>query len=320
MLNIFRSFKTFECGISPHQLDKLIGVQNTIFHLRDLPPEFDSKEIKNVLVKNNIEFRTVFKSPGKPVAKIHFLTPDQAREMLEKISMIKLKNRPITITTPDRTVEEQSLSDKRIEEIVVPWWEISYNDQIERKKSKIHEALSKLTRSIIQQYDTNRSNWIKELFSSIIEKGEYKQALTLNEFIPAKIKSGYRNKVSFSIGHDVIKRVCIGFSMGKFKDKIIHLGDPSGIENTSIHPTALHLRQILENYFRNDNILPVFNKATQTGYWRGVEIRTFNSGENSICFQVNKPYPHTKEVFIIIIIIKFRILINFFIFFLFLAI
>ena len=83
--------------------------------------------------------------------------------------------------------------------------------------------------------------------------------------------------------------------MGKFKEGVVHLASPEGSVNSPVHPTAARLRTLYENYIREESRLPVYDRVINQGFWRGLEVRTFSTGESSLNFQV-KTSSYTEDV------------------------
>ena len=282
--------------LSDRKINAILQQSATKFRLDNIPTTLNVTQLSKMLSSNGIKFKKVVKIFAKPFAKIHFYSNDQARDMLRRISTFSINDKKIYINTNAARVSfEHRISDKRVEDITTPWWDIPYEEQLIKKQSEGEEILSNVTKEIIDAYKDSGIEWVDKLCQKSKKLDKYPPVCNLHEIIPSPKQVGYRNKISFSIGWDKNDVVTIGFVMGKFKEGIIHLASPVGAVNSPVHPTAMNLRQLFEDYIRNESKLPVFNRVTNEGFWRGVEIKTFNSGENSVLFQV-KTSSATQDV------------------------
>ena len=178
------------------------------------------------------------------------------------------------------------LSDKQVEDVISPWWNIPYNDQLTKKKQVVEETLSKLGKKVIKDNSKYKIPWIESLASRSLEKGDYLPLCPIEDIVPSPEVEGYRNKSILSFGKDVTERPAIGFVMGNFSDGITHIANPAGSVNSTIHPVALHLRDIVEDFVKKST-LPVYDKVINHGFWRTLELRTYESGENMMIIGVN---------------------------------
>ena len=287
--------------IGDDRLHKILGDKGaTKFHLSNVPEKVNMQQLSDLFASNGIQYKRVVKVFGKPHAKIMFHSHEQARDMLRRLSQFCIDRKKIYINQAhDSRIKyvTPKVSDKRIEDVTTPWWDIPYPEQVEKKHEKAIDILSRTGKSAIKVNAEMMSNiaWVDALNTRAMDQDRYPPMCEFTGVEPAPIQIGYRNKISFTIGHNAVDQVTIGFVMGKFKEGIVHLGDPSGAVNSPVHPTALHLRQLYEEYLRSESKLPVFNRITQVGFWRGLEIRTFNSCENSLTFQV-EPTAASEDV------------------------
>lgn len=286
--------------IPEETLSTILRKSNNKFHLSNLPTKINKNAFERVLEENGIRFKRIKKFFGMPYAKIDFENQDQARDMLRKLSTFRLNDQKIFINTNNAPTPDMKISDKRVEDVTTPWWDVPYEEQLERKREEGNRIMSEISREILNDRQSFQAGerdfaWVDELANTASQTESYPPLCPVEEVVPSPQQTSYRNKIGFSIGRDASDSVCIGFVMGKFKEGIIHLADPSGAVNSPIHPTAMHFRQLYEDYIKNESRLPVYHRVTHDGFWRGLEIRTFNTGESSLTFQV-KTSNYTEDV------------------------
>lgn len=279
------------------KLQKIIG-KNLKFKLSNIPATINLAQFSEILSNNGIKFKKVIKQFGVPIATISFENQEQSQNMIRKVMQMKIDNKFIMVNKDKRTFKiTPKVSEKSIEDICTPWWKISYDEQIKMKKEEASKILSDITKNLMEENKTTMSNipWVNDLDRFTLDQDGYREICELKEVIPSPVIIGYRNKIAFTIGHDENKVITIGFVMGKFKEGILHLGSPANSVNCPVHANALVFRELFEEYLKTNSKLPVFDRETQEGFWRGIEIRTFDTGESTVTFQV-EPTSFTEDV------------------------
>eukprot|EP01132_Coremiostelium_polycephalum_P006241 gene6241-7772_t len=167
---------------------------------------------------------------------------------------------------------------KTIEEICCPWYNIKYEEQIERKKKQIEKVLVQIKTNIRKESQHNMPTWLTE-------KGKGALCCPLETVVASPMINNYRNKATYTIGRDSTGQPCVGFSLGKTGNGITVVADPSNAPIISVRSNSI--RKTFEEYIKS-SVLPPFDKNTHTGFWRQLVVRDFeNTGESMATIQVN---------------------------------
>ena len=130
-------------------------------------------------------------------------------------------------------------------DVVTPLHEVSYPEQLTRKRQGLLEALRRLpaemnaaSRSVpeAQKYAFRKLPWLESSFV----KAHEGSPVPLAEVIPANLMRGYRNKCEFSFGRDEHGEPCLGFQLGRIAVLGPVVGPPDDCPNVRarlpVHP------------------------------------------------------------------------------------
>lgn len=101
---------------------------------------------------------------------------------------------------------------------------------------------------------------------------------------PAVIASpqleGYRTKAEMTIGTNLDGKPTIGFLLGCFKNGVLAVGEHTDAINVSDHAKAVASK--LQDFIRQKSRLPVYDRATNSGFWRILMVRSHSLGTMAI--------------------------------------
>lgn len=164
--------------------------------------------LKKLLTDLGLTPTKIKKSPSWEFAYVCF--PDDAARQLaiSKINGHIYKHRPLEATLADpNTVrarpardapqEDPSLSPaERLANQVTPWWNVPYEEQLERKRKTMAGVVK----------------------GALRKAGLPANAVELKETVPSPTTTGYRNKCEFSFGYGPDEKVTLGFQLGLFRE------------------------------------------------------------------------------------------------------
>ena len=241
---------------------------------RFLNPKSVREELSGLL--GEIEF-VVKKSLNGNQAFLIFKSEDDRQTGFDKIDGFELKKEKLEAELVEneenrapkkmKTEVDSSLPlEERLQDQVTPLWRYPYDRQVILKKRRMRKVIDKYRKDIVEapflNFDDSRS--------------------MLDEFI-----NGYRNKCEFAIGLDEDGNVCVGFSMGAYKDGLFQTAGPQ---------SCLHVSNVMKDFvskfqtFVSSSGLPVFDRINQTGFWRLLTLRQFSTNELMVLVQANKGY------------------------------
>lgn len=148
------------------------------------------------------------------------------------------QNQRIGIRTPQAQIgppasKKSKLSDdvpsdaapvRAIADVINPWHEISYQEQLSRKKNDMIEYLRQIvSRTSKENNYAPFPRWLERARS--LDKAN-RIACPLEDIIPSPQIDGYRNKIELSAGRDHIGRPCFGFLLGAAADGLVAVATP----------------------------------------------------------------------------------------------
>lgn len=272
--------------------------------LNNLPNGLGNNDLKKVLMDNGIVYKKLRKEYGTPSANLKFNSREELEKMVVKLAELCINGNYVVVSPISiRKIRfTQPPTDKRIEDVITPLWNIDYQVQLKMKEDAINEILRGISRILVKKWQqpdikSQTPQWIRELEEQSLQLPEnqgkeedqiiYTQCCALKDSYGSPITVGYRNKIEFTIGHDVNGEIIVGFVMGKFREGITAIGDPQGAVNSPVNPLMLKVKEIVQNYVRNSE-LPIYDKVTHEGFWSGLAVRTTSHNEISVSFLINK--------------------------------
>ena len=160
-------------------------------------------------------------------------------------------------------------------DVVTPLHAMPYEEQLVRKRKGLVDALTKLPKEMSDAArgvpDSAKAKfkelpWLQP--SHIASSGGL--AVPLGEVIPARLRSGYRNKCEFSFGRDAAGQPCLGFQLGQIKLVGAVVGPPDECPNVSDEMKAVVAR--IQSFLLTSP-LPPYNRMDGSGFWRQVTAR-----------------------------------------------
>ncbi|KAG0630729.1 hypothetical protein M758_1G200400 [Ceratodon purpureus] len=156
---------------------------------------------------------------------------------------------------------------RNVTQVVTPLADLSYEDQLAKKKEEIIQILKRLARNIRKGCPSGM------LLPDWLAAAKDREGLPceFEGILPSPVVEGYRNKCEFAIGlgPDGKNRV-VGFQLGSFREGINAVAEPGECRNVS--SVALNFVAAFQTFIRASK-LPVWNKTDNTGFWRMLTIR-----------------------------------------------
>ena len=185
-------------------------------------------------------------------------------------------------------------------EAVCPLWNVTYSEQLKRKKAKVTKALAMVTEMVgktnekfkkstrhhhhhhqnhrrrhhhrdgVGGDEDERFGWLKEANAK-----KSKGCCELIGIVRSPVLEGYRNKSEFTIGNNSKGQPTIGFNVGLFREGNIAVGEPVGCRNIS--KAAICVQEAAQKYLRDaigkEEELPTWDKRSGSGFWRLLIVR-----------------------------------------------
>ena len=173
---------------------------------------------------------------------------------------------------------EEEEKERDINDIVSPLWNKTYEEQIKIKYEETKKVIEqKLIQRIKQESKYEIPKWILNKETRNIPFEGVKQSPVIK---------GYRNKISFSIGYDKEgKKPVVGFVHGRSINGNAYIADPNQC-TFIVSDVILQIRNSFQEYLNNSIYLP-YNKATHTGFWRLIVIKSYTTDEIMVIVQVD---------------------------------
>ena len=175
-------------------------------------------------------------------------------------------------TDASALIERANANARRdIRDVITPLWNVSYGEQLARKKEIVAEAMRNITRGVRNASNKARKSgrradvgWMRAAL------GNDKLCCELGGIVRSPVLDGYRNKSEFTIGPSANGEITCGFNVGSFRDGVTAVAPPTGCRNIS--DTAKYLGDATQTYLRaraaDGKGLPVYDKRKATGFWR----------------------------------------------------
>lgn len=229
---------------------------------------WEREKFAKFLSKNGITFTSAYKKKSQTNATINF---DNAQDRAEAYKiLINLgeqigrqlyavplqKSREASRKQCDKLMARarSDLDTRDINNKVAPWFDIPYDEQLQRKSEKFTQIISPII--------PNQEN------------------ITV---FPAPKLEGYRNKVELTIGRDLEGQICVGYNLGSRVEDVI-----APIKSTLNCPEGTpELAEKLRKFIVDSGV-PVFDRTTSIGRWKYALIRTNEAHEVMLMIVVYK--------------------------------
>ncbi|KAK5582044.1 hypothetical protein RB653_003626 [Dictyostelium firmibasis] len=280
-----------------------IYVPNSTLHsmvVFGLPKYMDSKKFTKFLQQNNVPFKKIKKIVKESFGIISFDSVEERDNFLKYFQGFKLNDKVILKTEAkeekadrmkrkyeekeDKNEDNRESKLKTIEDIVCPWFNIPYEEQLKKKKDQIEKVMMNIKSTIRKESFHNIPEWLVKRNST----KEEKMCCKLEEIVPSPVTENYRNKAQYTIGYDGDSQPCVGFALGRTGNGITIVADPTNAP--LISKRSNEIRRLFNQYIIAPNLgsnRKPFDKNTHSGFWRQLTVRDFTTGETMVTVQFN---------------------------------
>ncbi|KAN0032666.1 hypothetical protein ACTFIV_006574 [Dictyostelium citrinum] len=281
-----------------------IYVPNSTLHsmvIFGLPKYMDSKRFTKFLEQNNVPFKKIKKIVKESFGIVSFDSIEDRDKYLEYFQGFEFNDKTKLKTEAkeekaDRMKrryeekEEKKGEDNResklktIEDIVCPWYNIPYEEQLKKKKDQIEKVMINIKSTIRKESFHNLPEWLVKRDTT----KEEKMCCKLEEIVPSPVTENYRNKAQYTIGYDTNNQPCVGFALGRTGNGITIVADPTNAP--LISKRSNEIRRLFNQYISEPNLGSIrkpFDKNTHSGFWRQLTVRDFTTGETMVTVQFN---------------------------------
>ncbi|XP_076907156.1 zinc finger CCCH domain-containing protein 24-like [Bidens hawaiensis] len=283
---------TDEDGCSETGLDKCFV---------NVPMKWSSDNLKKFIDEQGIEYKSAKTRKGMVVGFVSFETVEQVKAAIEKLQGKPIGNKNLKIVdavprsfernvkpsmvsnnsdsldsdnkaedgglvNDDSTPGSSALKGRSARDVVTPLAHMSYEDQLEQKKKNIMQILKKLARNARKGCPDGvaQPDWIQK------SRDIGGLACKLEGIIESPLVNGYRNKCEFSVGYSLQGKPTVGFLLGNFREGVTAVEEPSDCPNIS--KISCKYAEIFQNFLQ-DSTFPIWNRMTNTGFWRQLTVR-----------------------------------------------
>ena len=282
--------------------------------VRGLPSNWDERAMRKALDDMKATGHTsIKKRKGWTHAFVTFNFPSERKGCLEKLRARAAREggkgggggfgKKVTMRDAkekkDGNGKTKKTATTEAKEAVCPLWNVTYSEQLKRKKAKVKKALAMVTEMVgktnekfkkstrrhhhhhhhhrdgvgddeDERATSERFGWLKEANAR-----KSKGCCELIGIVRSPVLEGYRNKSEFTIGNNSKGQPTIGFNVGLFREGNIALGEPVGCRNIS--KAAICVQEAAQKYLRDvigkDEELPTWDKRNGSGFWRLLIVR-----------------------------------------------
>ena len=282
--------------------------------VRGLPSNWDERAMRKALDDMKATGHTsIKKRKGWTHAFVTFNFPSERKGCLEKLRARATREggkgggggfgKKVTMRDAkekkDGNGKTKKTATTEAKEAVCPLWNVTYSEQLKRKKAKVKKALAMVTEMVgktnekfkkstrrhhhhhhhhrdgvgddeDERATSERFGWLKEANAR-----KSKGCCELIGIVRSPVLEGYRNKSEFTIGNNSKGQPTIGFNVGLFREGNIAVGEPVGCRNIS--KAAICVQEAAQKYLRDvigkDEELPTWDKRNGSGFWRLLIVR-----------------------------------------------
>lgn len=181
----------------------------------------------------------------------------------------------------DSTQESQSVLD-----VVIPWHNVPYDEQLRRKQQSIVELLSRLERDLSRQQSKSFNDFVR----AFKKRTDRKTICEVVDICGSPREDFYRNKNEFTPGQDETGKIVVGFRKASYKKGSTQVGGVSD-EMKHIPKRALDVAKLFEVYFQQcADSRPPYDAQDERGFWRQLTIRT---SETDQCMVIVLMHPQS---------------------------
>lgn len=276
--------------------------------MRNIPKYYNFKSWKDLLGKKlKLNPHKIKAIRNLEVVYVTFKCEEDKLKAIEVLDGYKLKGRPLAVKvakpkedamaysrkrsadgqqdglSPSKKAKEDSFvySVDSLKNALIPWWNITYEEQLALKHKFVANALTD-----IRKWISGVKGLQVEVFKYILRRKRGDGVLCpVHPVLPSPIENEYRNKCSFTIGKNMEGQPTVGNRLGRYKDQMAAVEGPSSL----IHVPS-KVRDICEEvtaYVRQSD-LDVYNLQTYQGYWKNLMVRNNREGNIMIVLTLCK--------------------------------
>ncbi|EGC37059.1 hypothetical protein DICPUDRAFT_94161 [Dictyostelium purpureum] len=282
--------------------DKIHVPNSTLFSLVlfNLPKYMDLKKFNKFLEQNKVPYKKTKKIVKESFGVISFDSVEVRDKFLEKLNGFEMGTKKLKCEIKEEKADrmkrkfneqndDRESKLKTIEEIVCPWYNIPYEEQLQKKKEQIINILINIKSETRKDSLHNLPFWLERRDKT----REEKMCCPLEEIIASPTIQNYRNKAQYTIGLDENNVPCVGFALGRTGNGVTIVADPSNAPLISTRSNEI--RRLFNDYIISHPRKP-FDKNTHEGFWRQLTVRDFSTGESMATVQFNHKGLSEEEI------------------------
>ncbi|KAM2507402.1 hypothetical protein ACFX1W_029727 [Malus domestica] len=267
--------------------------------LLHLPRNWKSEKLKEFLSEKGVEFKSAKKKKGMALGFVSFENAEQLQTAVKELEGISIGNKVMKVADviprsfakrtksilapriPGVGLDGENVDDSMMangsedgdgttgrsaRKVVTPLAHMSYDDQLEHKKSSLMQILKRLTRNTRKACPDGIP--LPEWIVKSRELGGL--PCSLDGILASPVVKGYRNKCEFSVGYSLQGKVTVGFMLGNFRDGVTAVEEPFDCPNVS--RISSEYASIFQEFLQHSS-LPIWNRFKNIGFWRQLTVR-----------------------------------------------
>ncbi|XP_041979260.1 tRNA (uracil-5-)-methyltransferase homolog A isoform X2 [Aricia agestis] len=161
--------------------------------------------------------------------------------------------------------DEGKSQEERLKDAVIPFWNVSYEEQLKRKENEIRKTLMHYENEVWKVFKNRR----KEIEANRKIYNGLSFELKLIQKSP--VTEGYRNKSEFTVGIDEeTQKPTVGFRLGSYVTGTVGVAPIHMLKH--IPEETKKAVSIFQDFVRSSDLAP-YSPADYTGYWRYLTVR-----------------------------------------------
>eukprot|EP00019_Armaparvus_languidus_P004274 CAMPEP_0168606826 /NCGR_PEP_ID=MMETSP0420-20121227/16799_1 /TAXON_ID=498008 /ORGANISM="Pessonella sp." /LENGTH=660 /DNA_ID=CAMNT_0008646559 /DNA_START=213 /DNA_END=2191 /DNA_ORIENTATION=+ len=274
--------------------------------LLNLPFRQDKKWFKKELAKRGVtQYKSLKKISRAEWGQIAFENEKDRETALAKLKNIEIKGRQIEVSKYDASENNNQnkkrnsrddnnprnkrarkdggeQKEKTISDVIMPWHNIPYEEQLQRKQRALTEIMRRTqvsTRRNAKQDRNAPPAWLAAL-------GADDPLCPLLPIHPTDeaFRELYRNKYSFTIGFDHDGNKVVGQRFGQTKEGNSAVIAPD--DNSGVDPAIEKARKAAEKIVKESD-LEIYDTFKHSGFWRSVTVHGWSTGDVAVMFVVS---------------------------------
>ncbi|KAM0996557.1 hypothetical protein ACFX2I_006510 [Malus domestica] len=266
-----------------------------------LPRNWKSEKLKEFLSEkaSGVEFKSAKKKKGMALGFVSFENAEQLQNAVKDLEGISIGNKVMKVAdviprsfekrtksimapqipgvgldgenvedsmTANGAEDGDGLNGRSARKVVTPLAHMSYDDQLEHKKSSLMQILKRLTRNARKACPDGIP--LPEWILKSREIGGL--PCSLEGILASPVVKGYRNKCEFSVGYSLRGKITVGFMLGNFREGVTAVEEPFDCPNVS--RISSQYASIFQEFLQHSS-LPIWNRFKNIGFWRQLTVR-----------------------------------------------